>query len=289
MLQLNARFFLGAASELRMMQALIPHVIADRSRPIGLDDRDIFIEHAEKIIDCIQAIGARSAFRSAERLKAELGTSGSLPTYQRVSDGLGDIESRFADHLDDIVLLVVPAGPAGLFGDASMVVGSEDIVLSFPSATFDIEEAAKCLALSRPTAAVFHAMRILEIGLAALSRHLCIPDPSKNDRSWGSILKAIRGRLDEIWPAKQRVVGSKGAELESLFATLDAAKNPWRNQTMHVEGVYTEADAQHIVSCSFKFMEKLAALCNEYGDPKPFEITHEADDLLAHASPNEGL
>lgn len=266
------------------MQAIIPHVVADWSNQIGEGDRTLLLEHAEKIIDCIHAVGARSAFRSAERLKAGLEAEDDPPTYQHIRDALADIESRFADHLDDIVLLVVPANAAGLFADASSVVGNEDIVYSFPSATFDIEEAAKCLALSRPTAAVFHAMRILEIGLAALSRHLGILDPSKVDRSWGSILKAIKSRLDELWPAKQRAAGSVGAELENLYATLDAAKNPWRNQTMHVEGVYTEADAHHIVTCSIKFMEKLAALCDEDGEPKPIAVSEESEDLVTQAA-----
>jgi len=36
---------------------------------------------------------------------------------------------------------------------------------------------------------------------------------------------------------------------------------------MHVEAVYTDADARHILSCSIVFMNKLMERCDEDGDP----------------------
>lgn len=69
-----------------------------------------------------------------------------------------------------------------LFGEA--------IADRFPAAVFEIDEAAKCLALGRSTAAVFHLMRLMEIGIRALARCLQIPDPVKPaERNWAMILR----------------------------------------------------------------------------------------------------
>jgi hypothetical protein len=46
---------------------------------------------------------------------------------------------------------------------------------AFPSAEYDIREAGNSLALSRATACVFHAMRVLEHGLCALADQFGVP------------------------------------------------------------------------------------------------------------------
>jgi hypothetical protein len=51
----------------------------------------------------------------------------------------------------------------------------QTVALRFPTASFDIEEAGKCLALARPTACVFHSMRVMEVGVKALAKELKIP------------------------------------------------------------------------------------------------------------------
>src|SRR5262249_6091339 len=51
----------------------------------------------------------------------------------------------------------------------------EEVATKFVPANQDIEEAGKCLALSRGTATVFHLMRVMEAGLKALAKPLGIP------------------------------------------------------------------------------------------------------------------
>ena len=52
--------------------------------------------------------------------------------------------------------------------------------------------------------------------------------------------------------------GSEGAFMEGLYATLDAVKNPWRNEAMHVEGVYTDEGARYILMNTLAFIQKMA-------------------------------
>jgi hypothetical protein len=74
--------------------------------------------------------------------------------------------------------------------------------------------------------------------------------------------------IERKWPTTaDRAVGD-GALFESLHASLDAVKNPWRNATMHVENKYTDDEAEHIFVAVRGFMTKLASRCDENGDPK---------------------
>jgi HEPN domain-containing protein len=156
-----------------------------------------------------------------------------------------------------------------VFGEFSPEPFGSHVETQFPSAIYDIEEATKCLALGRATATAFHAMRAIEIGVRALARCLSIPDPLKPaDRNWGSVLKAIKDEIERRWPTSASRHGGDGQVIETLFASLDAMKNPWRNPTMHVEAKYTEEEAEHIMLSAAGFMRALAMRCDEDGNPK---------------------
>ncbi len=210
-------------------------------------------------------VGAKSAWVACERLRINLENKESSITIGWLISALQDIESRFADHLRFIKLLIVQDDKAILFSGARELL-DRTTADSFPSVWFDFEEAAKCLCLGRPTASVFHSMRLLEIAIRALAKRLNIADPTKSsERNWGIMLDKIRNKLDEVYPRNKRLVGTEGAFLEGIYASLDAVKNPWRNATMHVESVYTEQEAQHILSCTSVLLTKMANGFDENG------------------------
>lgn len=155
-----------------------------------------------------------------------------------------------------------------MFSGADQLLKSQTANL-YPSVWFDCEESAKCLCLGRPTASVFHAMRMIEVAIAAISMRLRMENPSKADRSWGSMLKAIKLKLDALYPVKDRDSNSEGSRLEEVYVSLDAIKHPWRNATMHVDAVYTEEEARHILACSSHLFDKMAAIFDENGDDAP--------------------
>jgi hypothetical protein len=147
----------------------------------------------------------------------------------------------------------------------------EEVEKKFPGAAFEIEEAGKCLGLSRPTASAFHLMRTLEIGIAAAARCLNIPDPIKpSQRNWGAVLKTIKDELDQRAKATLPApwADPDKAFFEEVYVSLDAVRNPWRNSTMHVESKYTEEEAEHIFIAVRAFMRKLASRMDESGEPK---------------------
>jgi hypothetical protein len=273
MLEIEATPFLAAVTELRHLLVLIDQIDKDkRANPIGLDDRvDILAPHTARMVDALAKLGARSAIKSAARLKAKLDNVALQLTYIDVGSALHDIESRFADHLSDIKLFVLNEYEAGLMAPADQLLGTganqvSGFSAAFPNAALEIEEAGKCFALGRYTASVFHCMRALEIGIKAIGAFLGIPDPTKPaEKNWSVILKAIKTKIDEKWPANARLPRTQGAQMEALYATLDATKNPWRNATMHVEATYYPHESMHIARCTGMFMLELMKHCDEEG------------------------
>lgn len=165
--------------------------------------------------------------------------------------------------------LFLPPNRAAYYDPQSPLFGTE-VNLQFPSAIFEIEEAGKCLAVGRDTAAVFHLMRVMEIGIHAVARCLGIPDPvSGSGRNWGMLLKQI-----QTVRTTRKTIASKGwtnpadeTYFDAAYATLDAVRSAWRNTTMHVEKKYTTDEADHIFVAVRAFMMNLAARMDEQGQP----------------------
>ncbi len=146
-----------------------------------------------------------------------------------------------------------------------------DFQTKFPSASFELDEAGKCLALARYTAAVFHMMRIMEIGIRAVGRCLNIPDPVKDaERNWGAVLRKIKDEIDRRTAAKPQTWLHNDDKnfFSEIYVSLDAVRVAWRNTTMHVENKYTGEEAEHIFVSVRGFMKKLAMRFDEAGQPQ---------------------
>lgn len=128
---------------------------------------------------------------------------------------------------------------------------------AIPRAIKDIEEAGKCLALERSTACVFHLMRVMEISLQQLGNKLEIGMEFLEDAQWNNILekldKTIRA-LPRGTREEKEVQGRYGEVSSHLFAV----KNAWRNDVMHVRGIYTQEDAAEIFNHVKAFTRNLA-------------------------------
>lgn len=123
---------------------------------------------------------------------------------------------------------------------------------AFPKASEEISEAAKCLALKRNTAAVFHLMRAMELAVQRLAEALGRANP--NEKVWGVILAEIHSAIESM---------PKGAARDAWSAShahLYHVKQAWRNDTMHPKSTYTEEQAQTVFDAVKSFMSHLAPL-----------------------------
>jgi hypothetical protein len=249
-----------AQNKFSLMQAELKKGVAS-----GFDAvKEILILSLDSVSKDMKELGLRFSLAEVERVKAKVEER--LPTI----DELDNIFSRIRDELAENLFLQVSKEHIELYHSAVKLFGQE-VANQFPSAAvFEIDEAAKCIALDRPTASVFHLMRVLEIAIGATRKSLGIPDPIKpSERNWGRILKLIKDEIDRRNSAGSTVWGTTtDAEFfADVHVSLDAVKNVWRNATMHVESKYTPEEAERIWGATRGLMIKLASRLDENGQP----------------------
>ncbi|QGZ94003.1 hypothetical protein [Terricaulis silvestris] len=134
----------------------------------------------------------------------------------------------------------------------------EEVFQSFWSASDDISEASKCLALGRSTACVMHLMRASEVGLKALAKACGVG--VQND--WGSYLREI----DKALTASMKAAGKKTPDevfYSESAVKFDRFKVALRNPSMHVDKSYTEERAREIFDATKALMQHLATRISE--------------------------
>jgi HEPN domain-containing protein len=166
-------------------------------------------------------------------------------------------------ELETRIALVLPPAMAGHYEKAAPF--GEEMEERFSSASYDIAEASKCLALGRTTSTVFHCMRIVERGLRAINSFLGLQDP--DNPNWGAWLNQIRVELDsrkKKWEEYDYFYG--------LYAQLQAIKTAQRNQTMHPASMYVEEEAKLIFDNTKFLMMKIVSRIDEHGSPRDIDL-----------------
>ena len=260
MFDLNIKKFLEVLLEVRAVKTRIASTFNDDERQENIDGETKIrlqksfsdLGNAATVINA--PLAAKAAYRTAETL-SELEK---VFTIDSAHKAIEDVESRLRDECEDITVLVLTKDQRGMFQSSADLIAGWSISEAFPEAARELEEASKCYALSRATAAVFHGMRMLEIGIKALSKALDIEEAEKPaDKNWGKMLGKIKEKIDLNYPKSKRMPETTGAQYEAVYGSLDAVKNPWRNATMHVETFYQDTEARHILNNVVEFLKLL--------------------------------
>ncbi|HEX6858594.1 MAG TPA: hypothetical protein VF138_00120 [Caulobacteraceae bacterium] len=131
-------------------------------------------------------------------------------------------------------------------------------LVQFPTTEADAEEACKCMAFERHTAAVCHCMRILEAGLDALQAAVQVERPKEN---WGGIIDQIEKKIGTI---RKQSAGAADEQWYSEAATqFTFFKNAWRNYAAHRHSSYNGEKAEEILNATRAFMGHLATRLND--------------------------
>ena len=104
-------------------------------------------------------------------------------TYRNFAN---DMITRFEDEMSSKNCFIIPAGKEGFFDPVEPIFGL-DVESKFSVMSEDIAEAGKCLALERSTAAVFHLMRVMEIGVQRLCRRQVREFTFTSEKNWQKI------------------------------------------------------------------------------------------------------
>ncbi len=209
--------------------------------------------------DCL-AIGLPVSAKAAQAALQELASS--KPSWQEFSRLAEDLHGRLRDEISSVTFLALNLREAELYGGPRKE--WEGVLGAFKDTVYDVEEAAKCLALERSTAAVFHLMRIIETGLRALGKALNDPtlDPKTNP-SWDKILKRAERELQKPRSDRSPEWVAEEQFYSTATANIRAVQYAWRNPTLHIERSYNAEEAREVFAAVRSFMRHLATKLSE--------------------------
>lgn len=230
------------------------------------------VEAAQLIADTAEQLDLSVALLRARRYLTLLDTHG----IKMRPDAIFHTEARsvvttLIDELQGRSFLEMSPSEASLFKDLSPFGDAVDE--AFPSIIDDCREAAKCLALDRGTACVFHATRALEVVLQAFGRHVAVP-PGALSGSQGQLVTDIKSRCDALRKdlhSRPRADRSEADEMalvwrEELLVQLSGAKDAWRNKVMHPGKMWSVEDAFRIYFAIGHVLQATSKHLNEAGE-----------------------
>lgn len=139
---------------------------------------------------------------------------------------------------------------------------SEEGLINFSSAEYDMRQAGKCFAIECYTAAVNHLMKVAEYGLVAFAAFCEVPD--KDRANWNTALnlidKAIQSKSKGTIIPGNLVGMTKDDEqyYSEASAWLRSIKNAWRNPSSHIPTIYLEEQARDLFTLVKSLMAHLA-------------------------------
>jgi len=195
-----------------------------------------------------ERLGLPSATKQLKRIYASITTAGT--DVASIGPMVIDLYNRLRDDLEERAFVSIPAELTRLYRQDDPPFG-RPVSDAFPHSIEDISEAAKCLALGRSTATVFHLMRAMEGAVQRLAAKLGVKNV---DKEWGKLISDIAQAIEAMPKGSDR---NRWSETKTH---LYHVKQAWRNDTMHPKQTYTFEEARAIFEAVKVFMNGLAAL-----------------------------
>lgn len=215
----------------------------------------------EVYIPEMKRLGLRVSAKHAEDVVKILEGKDSTLPMTSLHDYITMLRSSLGVELDATAFLPVGSAEAGYYRNPLDGV-SEETQDRFSSTLEDLREAARCYALGRHTASVFHCMRAVEAGLIALGYDLKVP--AAKNKNWQELLNEINKAIKQVGEKTHGVTWRDQRQWYSeVSAHLQVIKDAWRNDVMHVHRGYNQARAREILHATRSFMCQLATQLKE--------------------------
>jgi len=199
---------------------------------------------ARKLLKCLADFGSEPVLATEYAARA-------------LEDSITDLMNAFREECTARIVVVIPTASAEFFSPDEPLFG-EAVSLKFAKVAADIAEAGTCLALERPTACVFHLMRVVEYAVQRLGKkmHVAI-DVDKE--GWYQITLHVNKAVEALptaTPRQRRVKQAYGA----AAAHLNSVRIATRNDVMHPKATYTDEEAQTLFDATKALMQQMAKI-----------------------------
>ena len=253
MIQLYAHVLCFFVRDMSVYKTTVFHLKEHTNTPVTDDDKKLLaplLERGKSLPEFfwMPATAAR-LIRFEEALAAGC-------KYPELGTQLRMLRETMEDELKNLLMLYMPPGQAAHFYAGASLLG-DSVVSRFPGLASDIDEAGKCLGSGRYTAAVFHLMRVLEVGVQQFGDALGISllDARNVEKNWHNILEEVDSAIKKLDKGDTR-----RPALAEISALLSAVKLAWRNEVMHPKASYQDVEAANIIGATKAFMGQLAVL-----------------------------
>lgn len=254
MLELRAKPFVTAMELLGQMTGGLRNLgPANPDNEPSSSAKDLIRPAIADLYEAIDALNLGCARVSLDRLLGHLNEDHVI--IKKTNDAVLELRGRILDQLKDEFFIIAAAGDIELYVQNNDPFGN-DVRVKFPTAVEDISEAARCLALGRYTATIFHLMRAMEVALQAIADKLGATYIDKNgaNLTWLMIATNTKTKIDAMSN------GAEKADWCRVHAHFDSVGRAWRNPTMHPKQTYTEVEAREVYAATKGFMVSLAPM-----------------------------
>ncbi len=196
------------------------------------------VENAAELVKALQAMDLPVSQAAARRIGSLLESDSRIA---RMKFEIEHLHQSMMSEMDSVVMFTMASSRVDMY-DSAYPFGQE-VASKIPSAITDCEEAAKCLALERPTACVFHLMRVMERGLHRFAKKLRAD--FSTDWQWQTILNHINQKIAALpdKTSKDKQIKAKYCEIASHLYHVKLA---WRNTVMHPKASYSMEEAAEV-------------------------------------------
>ena len=221
-------------------------------------EREMFLHFVEWWPDELTAMGLPMSAMSAQMLKGHLQAKSAASA---VSFTAQDLSNRLTDELDIALFFAIPQGKQYLVSTNNPF--GTDVAQRFPAAAIDIDEASKCLAFERYTAAVYHLMRVAESAVILICKRIGYNSPKPG---FGDALKFLDNGLQKVrdhYNDANPLFKGDVEFLSAVAAHMHAVNEAWRQRVSHIERNYNEEEAMSIFNATKGLMQHLAKKLTE--------------------------
>ena len=176
-------------------------------------------------------------------------------TFSQLASRVYHLRERILDELAERAYFYVPQGDSHFYGQLEPF--GNEVATRFAHSSDEFQQAAKCLALQRSTACVFHLMRGMETAVKQLAGVLGVTIIPAT--TWRQLTNNMDVKI-------QAMPNTTDAERERKRGWEDARVNlhhlgsVLRNNTMHPNVSHNQGEARHIFSASGVVMQALCRL-----------------------------
>jgi len=222
-------------------------------------------------LQLIETKGRCKRFKRSLEMTLKIFPGGTLKklTSEEIASEIGGIQESLQNELWERRFVFIPPEKVEFFEkDGDEALFGDKVYQNFKSARVEVKDAGNCLAADLNTAAIFHLMRVAEIGLRVLARRLKVPVKKGQLEylEWKNIIDQIEKKIKENVAKLPSKTKKKASALEFYHGAIGefyAFKDVWRNNVMHTRESYAEKEAVPVFNHVRGFMQRLAAKISE--------------------------